>query len=233
MGKQATAIEKAPAKLIQPDPKSAEKRLFSLVKRSNEIVIRTQEDYDAAGLGVKLADEYLASPEIQAFKKHAADAGAVHKQAVAIRDRFVKGALNVKRILSEKRVAFDQKREREAERKRAEEAERLRLRGIEDAKKEAKTLRRVDPEAAKELVEAAKAAPAPSLPSRTVSAGEGFVRTTTYGFEIETPEKVPAKYWVIDESLIRKDVNNFGEEADIPGVRIWPITKEHTRPSAA
>jgi hypothetical protein len=228
MGKQPISVA-----LALPDQKEGDQQLTPLLKRANAIVIQTDADYTAAGVGMQKADAFLNSPIVAAFKKHAADAGAVHKQAVALRDHFVKGAQEVKRILGEKRVAYDQKKTREAEAKRIREGEKLRLQAIEEAKEVAKTIRREDPQAAKAIVEQAKAAPAPSLPSRPAVPKEaGFVTTTTYGFEIEDPEKVPMKYFSIDESLIRTDVNNFGLDANIPGVRVWPIVKQHTRGAA-
>jgi hypothetical protein len=79
--------DKRSTALVAPDPKEAERQLNPLVKRANEIVIRTDADYEAAALGVRKADAFLASPLVGAFKKHAADAGSVHKQAVALRGR--------------------------------------------------------------------------------------------------------------------------------------------------
>jgi hypothetical protein len=227
MGKQISNA------LVVPDHTEAERQLKPLVKRAREFVIRTDDDYAQAGVGMQKADVFLKSPIVAAFKKHAADAASLHSQAVAFRDYFLKGAQEVKKILGEKRVTYDQKKTREAEAKRIQEAEKLRLQAIEEAKEVAKAIRREDPQAAKAIVEQAKAAPAPSLPSRPAVPKEaGFVTTTTYGFEIEDPEKVPMKYFSIDESLIRTDVNNFGLDANIPGVRVWPIVKQHTRGAA-
>ncbi len=145
--------------------------------------------------------------------------------------RLRRRALEVKRILGEKRVGYRERKKAAAEKIRARREEKLRLQQIEEAKRLAKRLEKEgDKRGAKEIVKAAEKAPAPSLPATSaVPDEEGFVETKSYGFEIETPEKIPAKYWIVDESLIRADVNNFGLDADIPGVRIFEITKEHTR----
>lgn len=219
-----TAIVKA------PDIRQAEKALSPIV-RAAQMVIRTDEDYLRAGSEMKRAAAFLAGPIVQFFVKHAIDAANVHKQAVYARDSLRRRALEVKRILGEKRVGYRTRRQAAAEKIRARKEEKLRLQQIEEAKRLAKRLEKEgDKRGAKEIVKAAMEAPAPSLPAGSaVPEEEGFVQTKTYGFVIEVPEKVPAKYWVIDESLVGKDVSTFGFDADIPGVRVFEKVKEHTR----
>ena len=175
----------------------------------------------------------LAGPVVQFFVKHAIDAANVHKQAVFARDQVKRRALEVKKAFGAKRVVYRSRKEAAAEKMRAKREEKLRLQQITEAKQLAKQLsRHGDKSGAREILRAAENAPAPSLPATAAVPEEsGFVETKTYGFEIESPEKVPAKYWVLSESLIRADVDTFGLDANIPGVRVWEETKEHTRRS--
>jgi hypothetical protein len=213
-----------------PDVNAAQ-RLLNPMIRATRYPIRTDVDYLQAGEWMKRADAFLAGPVVQFFVQHAIDAGRVHKQAVFARDQVRRKALEVKRIFGEKRVAYRTRKEAAAAKIRTRREEKLRLLQLAETKKVAREMaQNGDVRGANMLLKSAKNAPAPSLPATAaVPAEEGFVETNNYEYEIETPEKVPAKYWVIDESLIRSDVNTFGMDADIPGVRVWEVKKEHTR----
>jgi hypothetical protein len=213
-----------------PDVNAAQ-RLLNPMIRAARAPIRNDAEYLQAGIWMKKADDFLAGPVVQFFTKHAIDAANVHKQAVFARDQVKRRALEVKKTFGAKRVEYRTRKQAAAEKIRAKREEKLRLKQIEETKKIARMMAsQGDPRGAKALLKAAENAPAPSLPATSAVPEEsGFVETKTYGFEIETPEKVPAKYWVLDESLIRADVNTFGLDANIPGVRVWENTNEHTR----
>jgi hypothetical protein len=199
--------------------------------RAAQMSITTDVEYLQAGEWMKRADAFLASEVVQAFVEHATDAARVHKQAVFFRDQIRRRALEIKKIFGAKRVAYRTRKEAAAAKMRARKEEKLRLLQLAETKQIARRMAiNGDVRGSKILLKAAQNAPAPSLPATAAVPEEaGFVEKKTYGFEIETPEKVPAKYWIIDESLIRSDVNTFGMDADIPGVRVWEETKEHTR----
>jgi hypothetical protein len=213
-----------------PDVNAAQRILNPMIRAARD-PIRNDTEYLQAGEWMKRADAFLAGPVVQFFVKHAIDAANVHKQAVFARDQIKRRAVEVKRTFGAKRVAYRTRKEAAAEKIRARREEQLRRKQIEETKKLARMMAsQGDPRGAKALLKAAENAPAPSLPTTAAVPEEsGFVETKIYGFEIETPEKVPAKYWVIEESLIRADVNTFGLDANIPGVRVWEETKEHTR----
>jgi hypothetical protein len=206
-------------------------RLLSPIERAAKIQIRNDADYLIVGEWMKRADQVLASPAVVALAKQAELTAAAHKHAVSMRNAVFHTLRACKKIFGEKRVAYRTRKEAAAAAKRERDEEKLRLKQIAEAKQIAgKMASNGDKRGAQMVLKAAMNAPAPSLPaSSAVPEEEGFVETTAYGFEIEKPEIVPAKYWVIDESLVRKDVNTFGMNADIPGVRIWEVPKEHTR----
>ncbi len=110
----------------------------------------------------------------------------------------------------------------------AKEQEKQRLKAIEDAKKEAAEVKKFDPQAAKAIVETAKAAPPPSIAPRRVEDAPGFRTNTTYTFEIFDPDAVPMNYRPISEQLIRKDVNAHGLQANIPGVKVYEHKSQST-----
>lgn len=217
-----------------PETKAADGILAPLVKRAESIQIKTDKDFDAAWIGVQKIDAFLASEFIKEYEQHCANLAAAHKSAVVLRDRFVKTAKAAKQMLLQKRVAYSDAKEREARAAREREEQKAREQQIKDAEKIAKQLKKAgDKTAAKEVVDYAKNAPVTiSRSEPAVPKTDGSVVKVVYLFEIVDPSKVPAKYRPVDESLVRKDVNAFGLDADIPGVRIWEEKREHSRPSA-
>jgi hypothetical protein len=55
------------------------------------------------------------------------------------------------------------------------------------------------------------------------------VLKTSWKFAVDNPAIVPHEYFTLDEAKIRKVVNALGDKANIPGVRVWPETAEHSR----
>lgn len=224
----AKTAEKKTTAIVPADHAKALRKVNPMLEQVKAFVIRNQDDFEKLGELMVKADEFLDGETVKDFTDQAQRLATAHKQAVKWRDALVKPAQEVKRLAGDKRVEYMDKIAREAERKRAEEAERLHEKQVEEAKKEAAKIRRSDPAAAKAIVQMAEEAPPPELPAFELEAGAGFATRTDYQFEITDRDAIPVKYYVLDESLIRKDVNAFGMNANIPGVRVWEKKKQYT-----
>jgi hypothetical protein len=217
-----------------PDTKAAAAIINPLIRRANNLVIRNDEDYLGAFDDVRKIDAFLKSDMIQAFARHVKLLAEAHRSGVGLRDGFVTPAKKAKTIILAKRVAYAERRRKANEAKRARQEERARARQIKDAEKVAGQLRaRGEKSAAREIVAFAKNSPVSLPPAEdAVPKTEGSVTKPVFLFEIDDPSLVPIKYRPIDESLVRADVNAFGLDANIPGVHVWEMKKEHSRTTA-
>lgn len=217
-----------------PDTKAAAAILNPLIRRANALVIKTDADYLNAFDDVRRIDAFLKSGMIQSIERHVKLLAEAHRSGVGLRDGFVHPAKRVKAIILAKRVAYAERKRIANEAKRERQEQRARERQVKDAEKVAKQLRaRGDKSAAREIVEFAKNSPVSLPPAEdAVPKSEGSVTKPGYAYEILDPSEIPMKYRPIDESLIRADVNSFGLDADIPGVRVWEVKKEHSRMTA-
>jgi hypothetical protein len=138
---------------------------------------------------------------------------------------------NIKEQFLAARVKYQQDKQRKADAKRIEDEKIAKARQIEDAKRVAADLKKEGAkEEARAVIEHAKTAPVVLAPAKpVVEKAQGSVMRTEYDFTIERPELVPAAYRAIDERLIRKQVNAFGLDANIPGVKVTARQVESTR----
>ena len=72
--------------------------------------------------------------------------------------------------------------------------------------------------------------PAPIVPvAQATPKQAGSVLKASWKFAIENPTIVPQEYFTLDEAKVRRVVNALGDKANIPGVRVWQETAEHSR----
>lgn len=120
------------------------------------------------------------------------------------------------------REEFERKKREEEERKRKAEAEQRRLEEEAKKSKDDEERKRLEEEAKKKAEEAMSQKPVEvAQPDQQTRSQSGVMSTKkVWKFRIVDPKKVPEKYWIIDESAIRKDIVQGGERA-IDGVEIY------------
>jgi hypothetical protein len=215
-----------------PNTKKGESAIAPIVRQAEAIVdIKNDREFDDAWKGVQKCDEFLRSPFIKELEEHATTLSKAHKQAVALRDRFVNQVKALKAMFLRKRVAYVEAKEAADRKRREKEAADLAAQQEREAKKLAKQLsKQGDEEAAQQVIAFAKEhVPIVAPAERVVPKTAGSVLKPVWRFEIFDESLIPIKYRPVDESLVRKDVNTFGVDANIPGVRIWPEKTEHSR----
>lgn len=205
-------------------------RSLTPIQKAARLQIRSDVDYVQFGVWMKRADQFLDSEIVRSLRDQAALTKQAHTHAVQMRDQFIRQAKECKKIFATKRVLYRTAKEEQAETQRKKKEAKLLKDTIREASKEAAKLRRRgDTRGANEIMRAAENALVTLPKAGAVPEEIGFVERVGYEFEIVEPKKVPRKYWVIDESLIRSDVNAFGLDAKIKGVRIFETKSEHTR----
>lgn len=205
-------------------------RTLTPIQKAARLNIRTDADYVQFGIWMKRADQFLDSEIVRSLREQAALTKQAHTHAVQMRDQFIRQAKECKKIFATKRVLYRTAKEEKAEEQRKAKEAKLLKETIREASKEAAKLRRAgDEKGAHAVMRAAENAIVSIPKADAVPVESGFVERTDYEFEIVEPKKVPRKYWAIDESLIRSDVNSFGLDAKIAGVRIFETKSEHTR----
>lgn len=205
-------------------------RTLTPIQKAARLQIKSDADYLQFGVWMKRVDQFLGSPIVRDLREQAALTKQAHTHAVQMRDQFIREAKECKKIFATKRVIYRTEKETASEERRKKQEARLLKDTLREASKEAAKLRRAgDTRGAKEIMRAAENAIVSLPKGDAVPVETGFVEATNYTFEIKEPKKVPDKYWVIDESLIRTDVNAFGLDAKIPGVRVYETKSEHTR----
>jgi hypothetical protein len=216
------------------DTKPGERFLASIRRQAQDVQIKAitnDDDYQAVWEKVEKCDEFLDGEFVaglEAQKKRLWDSYQFGLQQ--LKD-FVEPVTAIKKGFLAARAAYAEKKERAAADLRRKQEDLAKKRQIEDARLLADNLRKqgAKEEAKAVVVKAKTTAPvlAPARPA--VPKAAGSVTTTVYSFTIDHPELVPAKYRPIDESLVRKDVNAFGLDANIPGVTVTSHRQEHSR----
>lgn len=216
-----------------PDQKIVRKEGESLLNRSNDYKITSEDSYIASWSLVEAHDKAIARIG-EIFDPFVSGLFKLHKMAVELRSGFVQPLIASKSALLVKRQ--DYSREQERIKRLADEAaaEKLRAAQAKELEKQAKRLEKTgDADSAAVLREEAKTLPTPKLPpTAAVPKQAGSVVKTRWLFEITDPEKVDRLYCSPDEKKIRKIVDALGDKAPIEGIRIWKETKEHSRSSS-
>lgn len=220
------AQETGPAGVSLVIAQEAKAEALSIPDRVAEIVVRNQDDLDAANdylNVVRRRIDYFSN----LYDDRIAKAHAMHKGLLADKKGFTDPLTRAKEILDRKIADYlyeeDRKRmavERErqmAEEKVRREAEKASDKAHELIQKgqEAKAEAIIDK--ATEKIEAVMAA-APAVPEKPLA---DYRLTQTWDIEIMNAEIVPREYCQPDEVKIRRIVKaNFGR-MEIPGVRIF------------
>jgi hypothetical protein len=132
-------------------------------------------------------------------------------------DRFVK-TLDTRMLAWDAEVErIRRQREEQLRRQLAEEEEKKRLEQAVTLEKAGKK------EEAERLIAAPISEPVVVLQSEKPKV-DGLASTGGYGFTIEHEHLIPRAYLKVDESKIRKQVDNLGMLANIPGVNVFPVS---------
>jgi len=222
--KTETAIQKF-------DTKPGDQFLAAARKGSESIVIRNDAEHAAAWEKVVKCDRFLKGEFIARGMTQKSRLYEAYKYQNDLMNSFVNPIKEIKERWLAARVKYQQEKQRKADARRIEEEKIAKARQIEDAKRVAADLRKEGAkEEAKAVIEHAKTAPVVLAPAKpVVEKPKGSVMSEEYEFVIEHPELVPIKYRPIDEKLIRKQVNSFGLEANIPGVKVTAKQVESSR----
>jgi len=188
-----------------------------LLTQAEDLEIKTEDNQAEAvnivgkiGKLIKKVDA-RAKEETEPYREYTAKVNAPRK-------KIIDALTEAKRILNSKLGQFSAKLrlEREKQKKKMEKASK-------------KLQAELNKDAEKSGVSAPTVAPV-DLPKERAkvrgSSATGYVKKTLK-FEIVDAGKIPQRYWVINEALIRKDVNAGVKE--IPGVRIWEDEQFVTR----
>jgi hypothetical protein len=232
--KKKDAIEKVEWHLpVVPKEDTIDKRCAPLLKQCEAIKSVTSEDhFIAAGALIPRLDE--ATKWIEAVSEPFVKAMyALHKKAVAFRERKLDPLAEHKDRLLALRMRWRQKQEEErAERDRAE-AERLQKKAKEELRLAAKIAQRAgDTEAAEAFRESANSAPLPVIHSEpAVPQQEGMYIKERWVHKIVNPAAVKREYCSPDDSIIRPLVAKLGPAAVemIGGITVENEVKEHSR----
>jgi hypothetical protein len=192
----------------------------SLIEAAKQVTVSSQEEFEqAAEFGRKISGfiknvEAFFAPLKKAAK--AAHTGLCDREKEILKtpteaDAIVKRTANAWKMeqkrLYDERMAAEQKRiNDEAAAKRLQEAQALKAKG--------------------DVIAAAKVQAAPIIVPEaqvesTFTKVAGTRNRTKWHFEITDSQLVPDRYWKIDESAIRADVQHDKDKANIPGVRVW------------
>lgn len=156
-----------------------------------------------------------------------------HKNAIAIRDQFLKPVVASRDKWLGRYQAYKDKRELEERQRNEAAAELLRKKEAAQMEKDAKKLeKRGDVESAAVVREQAKTMPAPTLAfSRPVAKQAGEVEKGGWLFEVQDYAIVPDEYKLLDhtkkgerdliDSKIRAVVSKLGDKLKIEGVKVW------------
>jgi hypothetical protein len=222
--KTETAVQKF-------DTKVGDQFLAAARKAAESIVIRNDTDFEAVWARVVKCDQFLKGEFIGKAVAQKSRLYEAYKYQNDLVNSFVNPVKEIKDRFLAARVRYQQEKQRKADQKRIEDERIARERQIEDAKRVAADLKKEGAkEEAKAVIEHAKTAPVVMAPAKPVVAkAEGSVMTTVYDYVIENPVLVPLPYRPIDERLIRRQVNSFGVDANIPGVKVTSRQVESTR----
>ena len=213
-----------------PDQKQAAILVKSLTKQSEGYIIKDEDGFVASWALIERHDAAISkigewfNPFVDGLYK-------LHKMAIALRAQFLDPIVASKKTLLAERMKYHNEQARKKQEEADRAAELLKKQQAKDLEKEAKKLEKSgDVETATVLREQATELPLPVVPvAPAVPKQEGSVVKKSWKFAITNEALVPIEYRTVDESKVRKVVNALGDRANIPGVRVWQETAEHSR----
>lgn len=213
-----------------PNQREAAKLGSSVIDNARSLKIKDDDSFVASWALIERHDTVLKKIH-EMFDPFVDGLHKLHKMAVSMRNQFLEPIVGSKEMLLHERGVYRREQERKAQEKRDHDAEVLRKQQAKELKQEAKREEKAgNTEAATVLREQAATLPPPVMPvAAAVPKQAGSVVKPVWKFAIENEALVPAEYRVVDESKIRKVVNALGSAANIPGVKVWQETTEHSR----
>jgi hypothetical protein len=213
-----------------PDQKQAAALVKSLTTQSAGYIIKDEDGFVASWALIQRHDEVIARIGVM-FDPFVEGLHKLHKMAIGLRNQFLLPVSESKDKLFNERRKYRTEQEAKARKEAEEQAEILRKAQAKELEKEARKLEKTGDFAAAQVVrEEAKTMPAPVVPvAAAVPKQEGAILKKTWKFAVENPAIVPHEYFTLDEGKIRRVVNALGAQANIPGVRVWLETAEHSR----
>jgi hypothetical protein len=232
--KKKDAIEKVNWHMpVVPKEDQIDKRCAPLLTQCAAIKSITSEDhFIAAGALIPRLDE--ATKWIEAVSDPFVKAmHALHKKAVAFRDRKLDPLSDQKERLLNLRLRWRQKQEEERSERDRAEAERLQKKAKEELRVAARIAQRAgDTETAEVMREAANNTPLPIVHSEpAVPKQEGMYIRERWVHKIVNPAAVKREYCSPDDAIIRPLVAKLGPAAVemIGGITVENEVKEHSR----
>jgi len=214
----------------QPDQRQAAALVKNLTTQAAGFIVKDEDAFIASWALIERHDAALKKigewfdPFVEGLYK-------LHKMAINLRDQFLDPVLASKKALLAERMRYHTAQAKLKKEQADRDAETLRRQQAKDLEKEAKKLEKTgDVEAATVVREQAKTLPPPVVPAApAVPKQAGSVLKTTWKFRVENEAIVPNEYRMVDVSKIRRVVTALGDKANIPGVKVWSETAEHSR----
>jgi len=193
-----------------------------LAEEVKAMTVTDEESYKAVGEAIKSLHDHEKDVK-ESLREIKSKAYNLHKGITAAEKDILAG---IDQLRTEKKREMA-RWQAEQERKRREEEERLR-REVEK-KLEEERLRKaleLEKEGKKDEAEAALNEPAfvppPPPPTQAVPKVQGVKFRTVWKFKIVDEAKIPREYLMVDEKKIRKVVEALKEQANIPGIEVYP-----------
>lgn len=212
----------------QPDPEPHERSGALIVQQANEVTVTSLDEREHAGMFSSQIGSEIKAIELE-FDGTEEKPGPCQllyrgwKSVVSLRERATAARKEAKVIIDGriKRFEFDVEQKRLAEARKAEsiarqKAEDERARQILEAK------RLGDREAVQNLKQAPISVVTPPPKTPEIPKTEGMRRSSPiWDFEVTDPNKVPRRYYILDEVAIRKVVKALGPKHGIPGINVF------------
>jgi hypothetical protein len=216
-----------------PDQKKLQKQMAPLLDQSLSLEVKDEDAFIASWALVERHDVAIRKIS-EIFDPFVTGLHKLHRMAVELRANFLAPVLASKERLLKNRQSYRQKQEELAKAERDRAAKALQEKQAKELTREAKKLERQgESEAASVLRDQAANVPMPAIaPAPAVPKQAGSVVKTVWKFEIVDAGQVPREYCEPVPGKIRKVVEALGDKANIPGVRVFPETKEHSRSTA-
>jgi tetrahydromethanopterin S-methyltransferase subunit H len=181
--------------------------------------LQTVDDYKHAGMWWRAGREMMDAIKA-GYDPLIADAHTAHKNAIAMRDKFLAPVEAATKRVKSLMAAWDaaQERARKAEQARLE----AEARQVEQDRKlaEAVIVATTDPTAADAILEEPIMV-APVIIPKAVPKVEGIVYREVWKFRIINPDLIPREYMVPDEKAIGGIVRALKGQTRIPGIEAY------------
>lgn len=184
--------------------------------------IGTQDEYQlACKLGQQIEAKIVLfegeyRPNIQRLHE-------AHKEALRQLTDLTGPLDKAKKWLASKVGDWLMRERRERERQERELAERARQDQQRELAARAEELRKAgEAEAAAAIEQRAETLPTPAVVIAPPEKAEGQRERRGWDFEVEDPALLPREYLMPNEKAIRGVVNSLGDQAKIPGVKVFP-----------